>query len=313
MILVGNLTTQERAKDFLEISKSEPALDDVLDLLINAASQIISNYCKRKFKYGSVTEYYDGADDQMLLLNNWPIISVTTLNEDVARDFPTSNNLTLDDDYFIDNDSGIIERMGTAYWLSGRRSIKAVYTYGPKPFVCEEGTREFRFSENSTNKTATVAAGLYDPSAFATALASAFTAQQGTGITYAVTYSATTEAFTVTATGATTFQLLILSATPTATLNSTKYLASLMGFLTTADKTGALSYKSDTPSPAVDPKIETLCLNLVQYWVRQVEYNEWNVRGINRQDTQQLFDVTKLPTLIKMQLDMYRRIFVSRW
>lgn len=108
--------------------------------------------------------------------------------------------------------------------------------------VIDNYSNKFEFSNNSSSFIATVANGVYEPSAFCVALQAAMTAAGGVSVTCA--YNTLTRKFVI-GHGGPSFSIVIASASiPEASGWS------VIGF-DTEDKTGSLSYKSDNPLNAI--------------------------------------------------------------
>lgn len=73
------LTIIETVKSFIGIPVSDTSKDALLEILINAASERIERYCGRHFEKATYTEKYRGNGRQKLLLEQYPIISVTSV------------------------------------------------------------------------------------------------------------------------------------------------------------------------------------------------------------------------------------------
>ncbi len=54
--------------------------ENQLKLLLNVASNRIEEYCKRKFKRGTFTEFINGSGTFFLSMSNYPIIDVNAVN-----------------------------------------------------------------------------------------------------------------------------------------------------------------------------------------------------------------------------------------
>lgn len=106
------LTTVDRARTMLRV---DPADDDLLALLIPAASTAIETYCNRKFGRAEYTEWVDVRRAGFILMRNYPIESVATIDgeTDLAA-------------YDIDKEKGVISKSG---W-SGSKPIAVTYTAG---------------------------------------------------------------------------------------------------------------------------------------------------------------------------------------
>lgn len=94
--------------------------------LISVVQDKVENICNRKFEEAEYTEKYNGSGDYDLLLNNYPIISITSIqNIDVDGDIIETFDST---DYVINNKEGSVYYSGS--FPSGRYNIKVVYTAG---------------------------------------------------------------------------------------------------------------------------------------------------------------------------------------
>lgn len=107
------LTTVDRARTML---RADPADDDLLAMLIPAASAAIETYCKRSFGLAEYTDKVEPPKRDYVLLRNYPIVSVTSIGEKTDLD-----------GYDIDNDRGMIFREG---WERSRKPIEIIYMAG---------------------------------------------------------------------------------------------------------------------------------------------------------------------------------------
>lgn len=125
------LCSVAEARAALKIDSANTSETSILEDLINRASSFANKFTGRQLLQASFAEYYDGDGSGELMLNNYPIQSVTTVHDDPNRDFGASSLLVVDDDYVLDTAGGIILAMaGHPAFLSGRRSIKVVYSAG---------------------------------------------------------------------------------------------------------------------------------------------------------------------------------------
>jgi len=107
-------TSRAAVKSHLKISATD--LDDEIDLKINAASKLLETYIGHSIKAGSFTEFYDGDGTNMLLLGNYPVLSIAGIWVDGVRVFG--------DDKLVDPaayafDANESENVGTVRLLSG--------------------------------------------------------------------------------------------------------------------------------------------------------------------------------------------------
>lgn len=123
------LTTAATIKTLLGFS--DTSLDAVLAILIPQADEMIKGYLQREIEQATYTEYYSGSGNQVIVLNQTPVQSITSVNED--RDgyfgdgtdaFPAASLLVEGTDYVLRKDdatatevskSGILYRIGKAW------------------------------------------------------------------------------------------------------------------------------------------------------------------------------------------------------
>ena len=79
--------------------------DKFLERYINTMSGMVSKYCNRKFIADTYTEYYKGSGRQKLVLNQYPINTITSVKVDSAALTAGTDYVTSDQTY---HDQGII-------------------------------------------------------------------------------------------------------------------------------------------------------------------------------------------------------------
>ncbi|WP_339730097.1 phage head-tail connector protein [uncultured Gimesia sp.] len=123
------LTDAVTIKTLLGIS--DTSLDTVLAVLIPQADSIIKGYLQREIEQATYTEYYSGSGNQVIVLNQTPVQSITSVNEDSdgyfgdgTDAFPATSLLFEGTDYVLRKDdatatevskSGILYRIGKAW------------------------------------------------------------------------------------------------------------------------------------------------------------------------------------------------------
>lgn len=99
-------------KEYLGISSGDTDNDDRIINLINRATQVVETYLGRTVLQATYTnEVYDGTGSYDLLLNNYPVSSVTSL---AKRDTPYTDswNDTVDsNDFYVDSVNGTITKV----------------------------------------------------------------------------------------------------------------------------------------------------------------------------------------------------------
>lgn len=134
MTLADNaLTTIEAVKSYL---KNDSTYDDArIEMLINACSSAIENYCRRNFKVATYTdEEYDGNNNRYISLYNYPIVSVDSVS--------INDSVIPQEEYIVKKKIGVLARKynntvtGITYnryvpiWVKGDCNIKVTYTAG---------------------------------------------------------------------------------------------------------------------------------------------------------------------------------------
>jgi hypothetical protein len=116
---------------------SGTSLDTLISRINYAVTYWIQRYCQRDLFSTSYTEYYSVWDPEVingnrLRVKHYPIISVTTIYDDVLRAYGPAD-LVAATDYYIHNDGMqvVLYSDGThPAWYAGERSIKINYVAG---------------------------------------------------------------------------------------------------------------------------------------------------------------------------------------
>jgi uncharacterized phiE125 gp8 family phage protein len=123
------LVTLAETKTFLKITGLTE--DTVLENLIDEISQTIQSYLGRKLISTGYTEYYDGDGSDTLILNQFPVTALTSLNDDPNRAFGSTTAVNVTTDVILDGAAGVLHVWnGKATFFKGHGNIKAVYTAG---------------------------------------------------------------------------------------------------------------------------------------------------------------------------------------
>jgi len=96
---------------------------------INAASRTANRYARRKLAARDQTLYLDGTGTPELLLPDWPINTLTSVNSDTGREWGSATALTIATDYLSYADRGSLYRLN-AVWPEYRQCIKIVANLG---------------------------------------------------------------------------------------------------------------------------------------------------------------------------------------
>jgi hypothetical protein len=113
--------------------------DDNNDLLIldliNDVSAMIESYCGRHFSVADYVEYQDGAGDDYFFTNEWPINSITSIYNDLEREF--GDTTLVDSTYY------------TFYADEGRVKLVYDFLYGNLIELFEPGVRNIKITYNA--------------------------------------------------------------------------------------------------------------------------------------------------------------------
>lgn len=120
------LTSLANVKEFLRITDTND--DTFLTNLISRVEKEVKEYCQRDFEAADYMEYYDGDGTDTLLVDNYPINSVSELYDDPDREFGT-DTLIDSSDYIIYSEEGKIVLDGSTF-SKGNKNIKIVYNAG---------------------------------------------------------------------------------------------------------------------------------------------------------------------------------------
>ncbi|MEY2859127.1 MAG: hypothetical protein RLZZ74_3440 [Cyanobacteriota bacterium] len=124
------LVTLSFAKKWLKIPDLETTLDDMVELFVNASSQHIEDYCNRKFALQSHVEYHHGRSSNMILLDQFPVISITELRIDPNSVFTDSNTLKDATTYALGDFKNTLILTDGSIFPKGYHNIRATYTAG---------------------------------------------------------------------------------------------------------------------------------------------------------------------------------------
>ncbi len=124
------LCTLDDVKAYMDIdvTRMDPSQDDLVTSLITRMSTQIDNYCDRTFASTEYTEYYNGGGLSYLYTDNYPIISVSSINDDSTWEWGSST-LIDSDDYRISNSARQI-LLNDTHFGNYTENVKIVYTAG---------------------------------------------------------------------------------------------------------------------------------------------------------------------------------------
>lgn len=123
------LVSLVQAKAQLKITASSE--DSFIESLVNRESQKAASYCGRTFVQESFTEFYDGEGEDTIVVRNYPIASLTSLHDDVRRDFNSDTQISISDDVLVDNRAGIVRLWNNrSAFNKGKGNVRIAYTGG---------------------------------------------------------------------------------------------------------------------------------------------------------------------------------------
>jgi len=128
------LTTRDRVRDFMGKSSLTSVEQTIIDVLVNAVTDFIENYCGRRFKQTSYSkeEYTVNDGDRVIVLKNYPVSSTAAFTLEVRTSALNEDDWEeVDSEYYhIDYDAGIIKAAGGYKFVGGRRKYRVTYTAG---------------------------------------------------------------------------------------------------------------------------------------------------------------------------------------
>jgi hypothetical protein len=121
----GDLVTFANAQTYLGYASSQSTL---AGLLITAISDRVKALTRRTITAADYTEYIDGHGDNIILLRQYPVNSVTNIYLDGDRAFADASALA-STDYYLNEDTGIIE-LYSKTTAEGAKTVKVSYNAG---------------------------------------------------------------------------------------------------------------------------------------------------------------------------------------
>ena len=123
------LTTLATAKSWLKIAEATTSDDAIVELIVNAASQSFEVATNRKIKLQDVTEVRHGKAGNIMLLREWPVVSVTSVKVDNSSVFTSADSLLAATDYTIgDNAQSLV--FHSTNLPRGYNNVQIVYRAG---------------------------------------------------------------------------------------------------------------------------------------------------------------------------------------
>lgn len=123
------LVTLDMAKNYLKIPLATITSDDDIKLFINAASDFLVRECQRNFITQAYTEVRSGRKNNIMLLNQWPVLTITSLKIDDSSQFTDPTTVIAATDYTIADEGNSIAMINQVF-PSGYNNVQVVYSAG---------------------------------------------------------------------------------------------------------------------------------------------------------------------------------------
>jgi hypothetical protein len=124
------LTDLNAVKLMIGLTAAQTDDDELLEGLIDKETKFIQTATGRTLFYGTFTEYKNGDGLDSVMVDEYPIVAVTTLHDDVDRVYG-ADTLVASTDFTIRANAGIIE-LDDDIFSVGKQNVKIVYTGGYK-------------------------------------------------------------------------------------------------------------------------------------------------------------------------------------
>lgn len=132
-LVAYSLTTRQNLKDVLGITANDTTTNNLLDNIINRATDIIEKYCNgRRFASTAYTnQEYDGTGTKYIDLKHWPVTALTAYDRNDG-DFSTTNwnTLNVENIKLIDDGDGPGQVFYSFGFARGVRNYRFTYTAG---------------------------------------------------------------------------------------------------------------------------------------------------------------------------------------
>jgi hypothetical protein len=126
-----SLTSLVKLKEYLGITSTNTDDDAFLENIITRVSDDIESTCNRVFRAATYTEYYRGSGTDKLLLRNFPINTITTIHDDMDRDWGADTLIASTEYNISDEVEGmVIYTDGIFTDCGSTENIKIVYNAG---------------------------------------------------------------------------------------------------------------------------------------------------------------------------------------
>lgn len=121
------LIDKSDVKTFLKITSTDQ--DTLIDVIVAKVNKFINTRINRTLDSTSYYEVYDGTGRSKLILNNYPIVSIALISEDIDIENRTYDD-TIDQNLIVVNkNNGILEYVN-GVWIKANKSIYIEYVAG---------------------------------------------------------------------------------------------------------------------------------------------------------------------------------------
>lgn len=122
------LCTKDNVKDFLGITGFKPEDETLIEDTIDRVTDLFENYCRRKFKSATYTEYHSPqTNDNKIFPKNFPITSITNMYDDPDRSYGSDTLITASEYGVVDD---VYVEWIDGSFSGGTNSVKITYVGG---------------------------------------------------------------------------------------------------------------------------------------------------------------------------------------
>lgn len=119
--------TKAEVKSYLNITDTNT--DSLIDTLIAQVEAVVeADKCQRTFGSSVFTEYIDGDGTDTIMVKNYPIIELTSIHDDLDREYGAASLLDNDNMAVYDEYGKIVYVNGI--FMQGNKNVKVVYRGG---------------------------------------------------------------------------------------------------------------------------------------------------------------------------------------
>lgn len=123
------MTTLAMAKSYLKLPAAADANNDpIVELFINSSSEYIERECDRIFKQATYNEIRSGRKQNIILLKQWPVTTISAVYVDSSGQFGAGTALDATDYQIGDDGNSLILMSGV--FPNGYNNVKITYQAG---------------------------------------------------------------------------------------------------------------------------------------------------------------------------------------